>query len=115
MELGDQGGGVHDGEERGSGGRGLAGEERAVGDDAVDGAADLGVAELGLGAQIFALGGGEVALGGFERGLIADGFYGVEVLLRDVVGRLRLDQRGLGGVEVAAGDGSLREELRCAR
>ncbi len=37
------------------------------------------------------------------------------MLLGDVVGGLRLDQRGFGGVEIAAGDGSLGEELRCAR
>ena len=46
---------------------------------------------------------------------MADLLDGFEVLLGDVVGGLRLDQCGLGGVEVAAGDGSLGEELRCVR
>ncbi len=63
VELRDESGGVHDGEQRGSGGCGFAGEERAVGDDAVDGAADFGVAEQCFGAEVLALGGGEIAFG----------------------------------------------------
>ena len=50
MGLGEQGRGVHDGEERRAGGGGFTGKERAVGDDAVDGAANFGVADLGFGA-----------------------------------------------------------------
>ena len=44
----------------------------------------------------------------------ADLFDCIEALLRDVVGGLRLHQRGLGGVEIAARNRSLREELLAA-
>ena len=63
VELGDERGGVHDGDDGSASGGGLAGEEWAVGDDAVDGAANLGVAELGFRAQVFSFGGVELCPG----------------------------------------------------
>ncbi len=74
------------------------------------GAANLRVADLGLRALELALGGGELALGGLEGGLAANAVHGVEVLGGGVIGGLGGDKRGLGGVEVAAGDGALGEE-----
>ena len=55
----------HYGDEGLSGGGDLTGEERSVGDDAVDWGADLGVADACLRAVIFALGGGVVDPGRF--------------------------------------------------
>ena len=111
VELGDEGGGVHDGEEGGPGGGGFACKEGAVGDDSVDGAADFGVAELGFCAEVLALGGGKLALSVGDGGLVAELLNGVEVEFGDVVGGLGLEEGGLGSVEVAAGDGSLGKEL----
>ena len=62
VQLGDQRGGVHHGDQGRACGRGLAGKERAVGDYAVDGAANLGIAEFSLGAEVLSLGGVEVSL-----------------------------------------------------
>ncbi len=111
VEFGDERGGVHHGDDGGSGGCGFSGEEGTVGDEAIDGAADLGVAELGLGSEELAFGRLERTLRGLEGGFVAEAFDRVEVLPGDVVGGLRLGKRDFGGVKVASGDGSLFEEL----
>ena len=114
MDFRQQGGGVHDGDEGRAGGGGFAGVERTVGDDAGDGAANFGVAEGSFGSLVFTAGGFELALGSLQSGGAADLLHRVEVLFGGVVGGLSLDERGLGGVEVAAGDGSLGKELFAA-
>src|ERR1039458_1255752 len=114
MDLREEGGGVHDGDEGRARGRCFTGVEGAVGDDAGNGAADFGVAELSFGALVFTFCGFERALGGFEGGGVADLVHAGEVFGGGVVSSLGLDERGLRGVEVAAGDGSLGEELFAA-
>ena len=108
--LGEQRRDFHYGDERLSGGGDLAGEERSVGDDAVDGGADLGVADACLRALIFALGGEQLSLGALDRGFASDCLLRGEVLGGDVVGGLGLNERCGGGIEVASWDGTLREE-----
>ncbi len=114
MGLGQQRRGVHDGNQRSARGCGFPGKKRTVGDYAVNGAADFGVADLRIGALELALGGGELALRGFERGFPAHLLHRLEVLGGGVVGGLRLHQRGLRGIEVPARDGALGEELLAA-
>ena len=100
----------HYGDERLTGGGDLAGEERPVGDDAVDGRADLGVADACLRALIFALRGEKLALGALDCGFAGDRFLRCEVLGGNVVGCLGLNERCGGCIEVASRDGALGEE-----
>src|SRR5260370_39320449 len=65
---------VHDGEERLIGSGELTSIKRAVSNPSVDGAADLGVTELRLGALIFAFRGGELAARRFQSLLLAQIF-----------------------------------------
>ncbi len=51
VKLGEDGRGIHHGEQSGAGSCGLTSEERAVGDHTGDGASDLGVGDLGLCAE----------------------------------------------------------------
>jgi hypothetical protein len=79
-----------------------------------DGTANLGVAQLGFGAQVLALGGGELALRAFQGRLPADLLHRFEMLLGYFVGGLGLNQAGFGGIQIAAGNRSLGEELGAA-
>ena len=72
MQLREQCGGVHHGDEGSAGSSGFASKERTVGDDAGDGAANFGVAEVSFRAQVFTFGGVEMALRACQRGLVAD-------------------------------------------
>jgi hypothetical protein len=95
MDFREQCRGVHDGDQRCAGGCCFACIKRAVGDDACDGAANFGVAEVGFGSLIFSACGFKLAFGGFERGFVADGFHTLEMFLSGVEGGLGLDERGL--------------------
>jgi len=114
MDFRQQGGSIHDGDKGRAGGYGFSGVEGAVSDDAGDGAANFGVAEGGFGSLVFAAGRFELAFRSFDGGFAADLLHGVEMLLGGFEGGLSLDEGGLGGIEVAARDGSLGEELFAA-
>ncbi len=55
-----------------------------------------------------------MALRALEGGLLADLLHCFEMLLGDLVGGLCLNQRSFGGIQIAAWDRSLGEELAAA-
>ena len=111
VELGQQRGSIHYRDHRSAGGGCLPGEERPVGHHPGDRTANLGVAQLGLRTQVLALGGGELALRALKSCLPADLLHGFQMLLGNLVGGLRLNQRSLGGIQIAAWNRPLGEEL----
>ena len=96
---------------RATGGCGFAGKKRTVGNYAVDGAANLGVADLGFGAFVFAFGGSQLALRGFSAASRLTLLHGFEMFGCGVVGGLCLHERGLRCIEIASGNCALREQL----
>ena len=79
----------------------LARIKRAVSNHSVDGAANLGVAQLRLGAPIFPCHSGELAASRFQRLLLAQIFQVVELFLRLLILAARLRQSDLRGIEIA--------------
>ncbi len=114
VELGQQCGGVHYRNHGSAGGGRLPGKQRPVGHHAGDRAANLRVAQLGFGAQVLALGGGELSLRALERCLVADLLHRFEMLLGNLMGGLSLNQRSFCRIQIAARDRSLGKELGAA-
>ena len=114
MQLGQQRRGIHYGNHGAAGGGRFPGEERPVSHHAGNGAANLRIAELGLGAEVLALGGGELSFRALEGGLVADLLHRFEMLFGYFMSSLGLHQRCFGGIQVAARDRSFREELGTA-
>ncbi len=114
VELGQQRRGIHDRDHGVAGSGRFPGKERPVSHHARDGTANLRIAQLGFGAQVLALGGGELSLRALEGGLVADLLHRFEMLLGNFMGGLGLNQRSFGGIQIAAWDRSLGEELGAA-
>ena len=107
MDLCDQSGYIHHGDDGLAGVGHLAGEQRPIRDHAVDGRTDLGVTESRLRRLVLALRRLARAFRVLDGGGLAHGVQRVQVLFGDIEGGLGLHEAGLGGLEIAARNGSL--------
>ena len=111
MDLCDQGRDIHHGDDGLAGIGHLACEQRAVGDDAVDGRADLGVTESGLRGLVLALSRLAGAFRVLDGGGLAHRVQRIHVLFGDIVSCLGLHESSLRRFKIAARGSSLFQQI----